>query len=241
MSILEPFKMKQFEVAHDQCAMRVNTDGCLIGAAAGTASMPNPKRILDIGTGSGVIALQLAQRFPSAYVDAVDIHGPSARQAMENFAKSPFSDRLVCYHQPIQEFDLHEAYDLIVSNPPYFESGPTKSDIGVAQARHALTLDFQNLIQHSARLLNDRGELWVILPCDRKDAFLEDALEEGMFLKEVISIRPKDGRPANRCMFGLSKNNEDSPVKKEWILYNEQGTYGNEVQEALRPFYLSLI
>ena len=91
MNYTKPFKMKEFEVAHDKCAMRVNTDGCLLGAlAASNAAVKDVSRVLDIGTGSGVIALQLAQRFTNAFVDAIEIHGPSAKQAMDNFRNSPY-------------------------------------------------------------------------------------------------------------------------------------------------------
>jgi len=138
MNYTKPFKMKEFEVAHDQCAMRVNTDGCLLGAlAASNTATEEVQRALDIGTGSGVIALQLAQRFPKAFVDGIEIHGPSAKQAMDNFRNSPFHARMVCYHQPVQEYQMNTYYDIIVSNPPYFEDGPTKSDHGIAAARHA--------------------------------------------------------------------------------------------------------
>ena len=195
MNYTKPFKMKEFEVAHDQCAMRVNTDGCLLGAlAASNTAVDSVQRVLDIGTGSGVIALQLAQRFQKAFVDGIEIHGPSAKQAMDNFRNSPFHSRMVCYHQPIQEFEMNTYYDIIVSNPPYFEEGPTKSDHGVAAARHALTLDFKSLVMSVSGLLKPQGSFWAILPCDRKDRFLDAALDEGLYLNEVIHIKPKENR-----------------------------------------------
>ena len=198
MNYTKPFKMKEFEVAHDQCAMRVNTDGCLLGAlAASNTAVDSVQRVLDIGTGSGVIALQLAQRFQKAFVDGIEIHGPSAKQAMDNFRNSPFHSRMVCYHQPIQEFEMNTYYDIIVSNPPYFEEGPTKSDHGVAAARHALTLDFKSLVMSVSGLLKPQGSFWAILPCDRKDRFLDAALDEGLYLNEVIHIKPKENREAS--------------------------------------------
>ena len=120
MNYMKPFKMKEFEVAHDQCAMRVNTDGCLLGALAASSTAVNDvQRVLDIGTGSGVIALQLAQRFTDAFVDGIEIHGPSAKQAMDNFRNSPYHSRMVCYHQPIQEYEKNTNYAIIVSHPTY--------------------------------------------------------------------------------------------------------------------------
>jgi tRNA1Val (adenine37-N6)-methyltransferase len=237
----KPFQMKQFAVAHDQCAMRVNTDGCLLGAVAAEEVQPeNVKRILDIGTGSGVIALQMAQRFPKAYVDGVEIHGPSARQATNNFKNSPFRDRLVCYHESLQEFELNHQYDIITANPPYFEDGPTRADQGIAAARHALTLDFKTLAQSAAQLLKPNGSFWVILPCDRSERFLDEAMDEGMHLSRIIRIHPKEGREANRCIFGLCKTTDCDPVRSTITLYDNAHQYTRQSREILSPFYASL-
>jgi tRNA1Val (adenine37-N6)-methyltransferase len=241
MNYTKPFKMKEFEVAHDQCAMRVNTDGCLLGAlAASNTAVDSVHRVLDIGTGSGVIALQLAQRFQKAFVDGIEIHGPSAKQAMDNFRNSPFHYRMVCYHQPIQEFEMNTYYDIIVSNPPYFEEGPTKSDHGVAAARHALTLDFKSLVMSVSGLLKPQGSFWAILPCDRKDRFLDAALDEGLYLNEVIHIKPKENREANRCIFGLSRNNTGDAHHRAITIYSADQSYTTETHDVLSPFYDSL-
>ncbi|MDG1526626.1 MAG: methyltransferase [Schleiferiaceae bacterium] len=241
MNYTKPFKMKEFEVAHDQCAMRVNTDGCLLGAlAASNTAVDSVQRVLDIGTGSGVIALQLAQRFQKAFVDGIEIHGPSAKQAMDNFRNSPFHSRMVCYHQPIQEFEMNTYYDIIVSNPPYFEEGPTKSDHGVAAARHALTLDFKSLVMSVSGLLKPQGSFWAILPCDRKDRFLDAALDEGLYLNEVIHIKPKENREANRCIFGLSRHNTGDAHHRDITIYSADQSYTTETHDVLSPFYDSL-
>ena len=241
MNYTKPFKMKEFEVAHDQCAMRVNTDGCLLGAlAASNTAVDSVQRVLDIGTGSGVIALQLAQRFQKAFVDGIEIHGPSAKQAMDNFRNSPFHSRMVCYHQPIQEFEMNTYYDIIVSNPPYFEEGPTKSDHGVAAARHALTLDFKSLVMSVSGLLKPQGSFWAILPSDRKDRFLDAALDEGLYLNEVIHIKPKENREANRCIFGLSRHNTGDAHHRAITIYSADQSYTTETHDVLSPFYDSL-
>ena len=241
MRLTEPFKMKNFSVAHDECAMRVNTDGCLLGALAGSSlKTEDVHHVLDIGTGSGVIALQMAQRFNKAFVDGVEIHGPSARQATENFKNSMFNGRMVCYHEPLQEFTLNVLYDIIVSNPPYFEAGPTKSDQGVAAARHALTLDFKSLIEYASKLLRQSGEFWCILPVDRSGSLIEEAIDEELYPKSLLYIRPSKNRPPNRVIIGFSKEGGIDPVKKELILYNEDKNYTQEANEILLPFYLHL-
>lgn len=242
MKLVGPFQMKQFSVEHDSCAMRVNTDGCLLGAIAGEHQKANEvQHILDIGTGSGVIALQLAQRFENAFVDAVEIHGPSARQATDNFKSSPWSNRMICYHESLQDFEGSVVYDLIVSNPPFFESGPTKSDEGVANARHALTLDFKSLIEHSSRLLKSDGTFWCVLPADRAQQMIEAGIEENLHPTHFYSIRPKQSRAANRVLLAFGKKAPViDTVRKEFILYKAPNEYSDEIREALTPFYASL-
>jgi tRNA1Val (adenine37-N6)-methyltransferase len=233
--------MKQFTVAHDHCAMRVNTDGCLLGALAGEDEKLNKvQHILDIGTGSGVIALQMAQRFENAFVDAVEIHGPSAKQAAQNFIASPWSNRMICYHEPLQEFESGSGYDLIISNPPFFENGPTKSDNGVANARHTLTLDFNSLIEHTSRLLNDSGSFWCILPAERAENMIDIALEEHMYPSHIYYIRPKKNREANRLILKFIKERKVETEKKELILYDSTQHYSEAAKGLLAPFYKSL-
>ena len=241
MKFVGPFQMKQFSVAHDSCAMRVNTDGCLLGAIAGeNHHHDSVQHVLDIGTGSGVIALQMAQRFSHAFVDAVEIHGPSAKQATENFKGSPWNNRMICYHEPLQDFEASVSYDIIVSNPPYFESGPTKLDEGVANARHALTLDFNSLIQHASRLLKETGTFWCVLPADRADQMIESGIEENLHPVSIYAIRPKSDRAVNRVILAFSKGTSAETTRKEFVLYKAPQEYTDEVREVLEPFYASL-
>ena len=161
------FQFKQFFVRHDRCAMKVGTDGVLLGcwsgydaAAAGSPTIPHRyhyARCLDIGTGSGLIALMLAQRFPDALIDAIDIDKAAVEQAAENFAASPWSDRLHAFHVRLQEWQSHSAPSLIVSNPPYFQNSLKNPDKGRQTARHTDTLSFCELIHHSTRLLSENG------------------------------------------------------------------------------------
>ncbi|MAZ96701.1 MAG: tRNA (adenine-N(6)-)-methyltransferase [Flavobacteriales bacterium] len=241
MKFVGPFQMKQFTVEHDNCAMRVNTDGCLLGALAGEDEAPHKiQHILDIGTGSGVIALQMAQRFEDAFIDAVEIHGPSAKQASKNFMLSPWSNRMICYHEPLQEFESGSDYDLIISNPPYFENGPTKSDGGVANARHALTLDFNSLIEHTSRLLKDSGSFWCVLPAERAENMIDAAIEENMHPSHIYFIKPKMNREANRLILKFTKEKKEETDKKELVLYDSPQQYTHEARELLAPFYKSL-
>ncbi len=241
MKFVGPFQMKQFSVAHDNCAMRVNTDGCLLGAIAGeNHSHDSVQHVLDIGTGSGVIALQMAQRFNKAFVDAVEIHGPSAKQATENFKCSPWSNRMICYHEPLQDFEASVSYDIIVSNPPYFESGPTKLDEGVANARHALTLDFNSLVEHASRLLKETGTFWCVLPANRAEQMIEAGIEENLHPVSIYAIRPKSDRAANRVILAFGKETKVETCRKEFVLYKAPQEYSDEVRDVLAPFYAHL-
>ncbi len=155
---VEPFRFRQFAVAHDRCAMRVNTDAVLLGAWCPLPDEAPEPRILDIGTGSGVIALMLAQRCPAARITAIDIDEPSALQARENFLASPWPDRLTAQHISLQDFTpplkggRGDSYNLILSNPPYFRNALRNPDPRRSDARHTDTLSFDELCRCSAYL-----------------------------------------------------------------------------------------
>ncbi|MCA9182656.1 MAG: methyltransferase, partial [Planctomycetales bacterium] len=153
------FRCKQFTVRHDQCAMKVGTDAILLGAWSAAVE---PKRILDIGTGSGIIALMLAQRFPAAYVTAVEINSAACEQACGNFAIAPFYDRLTLTHSAVQEFRPKGSYDLVVCNPPWFQKSFKPLDAARTMARHSDSLSLDELGAAASRLLSPGGVLNVI-------------------------------------------------------------------------------
>ena len=238
------FQFKQFFVRHDRCAMKVGTDGVLLGcwsgydaAAAGSPTIPHRyhyARCLDIGTGSGLIALMLAQRFPDALIDAIDIDKAAVEQAAENFAASPWSDRLHAYCAKLQEWQSHSVpslervkssarsdarwssveqpregfYSLIVSNPPYFQNSLKNPDKGRQTARHTDTLSFSELIHHSTRLLSENGILALILPAEAESEVCELAQAEGLSLTRITRVYSKESKPARRVLlaFGKSKS-----------------------------------
>ena len=153
------FDFKQFSICQDQCAMKVGTDGVLLGAWA-----DGGRRILDIGTGTGIIALMMAQRFPDAAIDAIEIDHDACRQAAGNIAATPFADRIRIHECPIQHFQPTMRYDVIVSNPPYFINSMKNPDKKRATARHTDTLSPRDLFMAAEKMLDENGIFSIIIP-----------------------------------------------------------------------------
>ena len=230
----EGFQFKQFYIRHDHCAMKVGTDGVLLGCWATTPSYPSPQgrgiRILDIGTGSGLIARMLMQRFPEAEVEGIDIDVAAVEQARENGVKAFVSS--------LQEW--HSTYDLIVSNPPYFQNSLKNPDKGRQTARHTDTLSYEELMRHSARLLKEGGQLALILPAEAEDEIRQMAAGEGLYLARVTRVYSKVSKPARRVLllFEITKSRGYKITTDSLILENETGGRSAEYQELTKDFYL---
>ncbi len=256
----EGFQFKQFFVAHDRCAMKVGTDGVLLGAWApidfNISSFTN-FRILDVGTGSGLIALMLAQRFPQAHIDAIDIDKSAMEQAAENFAASPWSDRLHAWLSSIQEWQMVNGtcpngkwYDLIVSNPPYFRNSLKNPDKARELARHTDTLSYTELLHHSARLLREEGRLCLILPAEAEEEVCALAAQEGFVLTRVTRVYSKVSKPARRVLLAFEKSkyrytdiptcrDSENPVSEDTlVLEDDKGGRSAAYQEITKDFYL---
>jgi tRNA1Val (adenine37-N6)-methyltransferase len=155
------FRFKQFTVWHDRCAMKVGTDGVLLGASV---RVDSSRRVLDIGTGTGLVALMIAQRCQAADITAVEIVAEAAQQARSNVAESPWSDRIHVVESDFKEFATAERFDTIVSNPPYFSESLLPPDKHRTSARHTTELDYTTLLSHAAELLTADGEITLIIP-----------------------------------------------------------------------------
>lgn len=188
------FQFKQFTIRQDRTAMKVGTDGVLLGAWF-DPGLPAP-HILDIGTGTGLIALMAAQRFPKATVDAIEIDPEAAAQATDNVQISPFSSRISVYNVALQNWgctspaDTVTLYDTIVSNPPYFDNSLRCPDTARSTARHTDTLSDQTLIHHSARLLKPGGTLNLVLPYAKKDGFIALLQQNRFTVYHITEVYP---------------------------------------------------
>jgi len=225
--------------------MKVGTDGVLIGAWA-PIHLPFghlPFTILDVGTGSGLIALMLAQRYTEAQIDAIDIDEASCRQAQENFEASPWRERLHVANCSLQQWQTanDKCYDLIVSNPPYFVDSLKAPDAARCAARHNDTLPFGTLIADSARLLKDEGTLAVIVPCEAEDELQALAAAEGLQCTRRCYVHPKPGRPAKRVMIAWRKGRTSANLggsAEHLTLENEHGGRSYAYQVLTKDFYL---
>ncbi|TCD05581.1 methyltransferase domain-containing protein [Pedobacter frigidisoli] len=229
------FKFKQFEVNQSGCAMKINTDGVLIGAAA---NHPSPKNILDIGTGTGVIAMMMAQRFPNAIIDAVEIDEQAAETAKRNFQLSVFSDRLAIKNIAIQQYHNTQKFDLIVSNPPFFVNDLKSEELKKGIARHADEDFFQLLVKKSSEFLSDGGKIWLILPVKQANKVIEIASLYGLSLFERIHIHSDETKPTFRQMICLGRE-EVIPVERDFYIYESFKKHSAIYKELLKDFFLA--
>ncbi len=232
------FKFKQFQIDQDGSAMKVGTDGVLLGA---WADVSNTNRILDIGTGTGLIAIMAAQRTDDfVIVDAVEIEASSYDQAFSNFENSPWSNRLNVHHSSFQDFHKGQQvkYDAIVSNPPYFLNGLNAKEESRTQARHADHLPFEELLEGAIKLLSDTGTLSVILPVEEGELFIRLARLTGFCLKRKVSVLPNPGKPAKRYLLEFSLRDCDLQAADLRVENGQRHVYSPEYIKLTKDFYL---
>ena len=237
------FRFKQFLVKHDKCAMKVGTDGVLLGA---WSNANNCNRILDIGTGTGLIALMLAQRNKSALIDAIDIEISATEQAMENVKESPFSERIQVHLKALSDYtndytNTTTKYDLIVSNPPYFNQSLHSPNQQRTTARHTDSLSLEELLSCSVRLISDKGRISLIIPSEQ-----EQELNELAELKRLTFIRkthiiPKPEAHSKRLMAELTPTNNIIEVctTDKLLIEESRHKYSPEYIELTKDFYLN--
>jgi tRNA1Val (adenine37-N6)-methyltransferase len=229
------FRFKQFNVNQQGCAMKINTDGVLLGGMVDGRLLG---RILDIGTGTGVIALMLAQRFPEAYIDAVELDSSAAATATANFNQSPFADRLQMFSGSFQNYlDQHPdvRYDLITSNPPFYIHSLHSPGAEKAMAKHADISFFEDLIRLSVRHLHARGKLWLVLPINTAAVVKEIAAIHGLFAQQVIKILSYPHDAPHREILVLSAGQTEPEIKR-FVIYDAPKQYSRVYKETLKDF-----
>ena len=230
------FRFKQFTVWHDRCAMKVGTDGVLLGAWCPVDSRAS---VLDVGTGSGLIALMLAQRIQGAQITAIDIDAGAVEQAKYNFDVSPWADRLECHQTALQELEGEGIYDLIVSNPPYFQDSLKNPDSQRAMARHTDTLSYEELLKHGARLLTQEGIIALVLPIEAEQQIIALAQIYGLYPTHITHVYPKPGKAAKRLLIAFSPlAYRLSPIANSLTLESETAPRSEAYIELTKEFYL---
>lgn len=228
------FQFKQFTIQQDRCAMKVGTDGVLIGS---WCNVHDKKQCLDIGTGTGLIALMVAQRNPQIQVDAIDIDKDATTQASENIQNSPFSKRISVYCTDLLYYSPQKQYDIIVSNPPFYQedtkSGNSKRDI----SRHTDSLPFELLLSKSSTLLTPDGELSLIIPHSASSTLISTAAMSGLYLKRRTDIRSKSSKPPKRTLLTFCKSITLTETSE--LIITENSKYTAEYTALTSEFYLS--
>ena len=229
------FTFKQFYIDHSRCAMKVGTDGTLLGA---WAEVPAEGRILDIGTGTGLIAIMAAQRTSSARITAIDIDSACIEQARENVAATEWHERIEVTHSSLQEFASAEPFDVIISNPPYFVDSLLSPDAARTTARHTETLSFTDLVQGVERLLAPEGRFALILPPAEMAQFLT-AARGRLYVERRCEVWTTPRSGVRRIMAELSFTPNASPQSEKLIIEDSgpQG-YSEEYKRLTRDFYL---
>lgn len=231
------FQFKQFRVCQDGAAMKVGTDGVLLGAW--TRLDGAVRRILDIGTGTGLLALMVAQRTPDAAVDAVEIDQAAARQAQENALASPWPERIQIYQAAVQDFagQAAEKYDCIISNPPFFVESLKAPDVSRSAARHTDTLSFSELTAAVDALLAPQGRFSVIYPVDEGAHFESEARRKGLYCNRKTLVRGRPDTPFKRALMEFSRT--ELPVtESELTIESARHEYTPEYIALTRDFYL---
>ncbi|WP_159466807.1 tRNA1(Val) (adenine(37)-N6)-methyltransferase [Dyadobacter sp. 3J3] len=232
------FKFKQFTIDQDKSAMKVCTDACVFGA---WADVENAKRILDIGAGTGLLSMMVAQRNKTAKISAVELDVEAYLQATENVFKSPFHNQIEVFNAAIQDFSLNEKFDCIITNPPFFQSDLKSPDAKINLAHHADSLSFDDLLISVERLLLPNGSWNVLLPVDEGLIFQDLAKKSGWNLALELTLYHQKGKKAFRKLTRFNKDEmaDNRPVTSELFIYEEDGkTYHSEFKKLLKDYYL---
>lgn len=229
------FKFQQFTVFHDKCAMKVGTDGTILGA---WVDVENAREALDIGTGTGLISLMMAQKNPVLQIDAIDIESSAIEQAKENVSQSPFAERINLKQIALQELEISKQYDAIVSNPPYFTETLKSPDQKRAIARHADSLTPEELICFSASKLAKGGRLSMIYPFEYKDKLIEIGKEYGLSPSRITTLYPTPQSTPKRILIEFTKGESTLLEKNDLIIEIERHVYSAEFKQLVKDFYL---
>lgn len=237
---MSKFSFKQFSVQQDRCAMKVGTDGVLLGAWCPIDN--NPFSILDIGTGTGIIALMLAQRSHAEQIDALEIDEDAYEQAVENFENSSWSDRLFCFHAGLDEFvdEPEDDYDLIVSNPPFYSEDYKTDNSQRDLARFQDAMPFQELVEAAGLLLSENGIFSVIIPYNEEERFIDLCAEAELFPVKITRVKGSHNTPIVRSLVAFKRYELAVLTADELVIETSRHVYTDEYINLTKDFYLKM-
>lgn len=235
------FSFQQFTIHQDRCAMKVCTDACLLGAW--TAQKINDENksaetILDVGTGTGLLALMLAQK-THGDIDAIELNTDAAAQAKENVESSPWADKIQVHQGDVMNFETQKKYDLVISNPPFFENDLQSAVAAKNEAMHGTTLTLEELSKVITSNLKDEGLASIMLPANREDFFKSLADSAGLYTQEILKVRQTPNHSFFRSMFLLSKDKQEV-IENELSIKDESSNYTPEFMDLLQDYYLKV-
>lgn len=231
------FEFKEFKIYQDKAAMKVGTDGVLIGA---WAHIDKASRILDIGTGTGLIAIMSAQRNSSSTIDALEIDSLASEQAQENINNCLWSSRINLFNISLQEYVPKEKYDAIISNPPFFINSTKTICNKKTTARHTDSLPFEEIIKFTLSYLNTNGKLSIILPVLEGEEFISLALQQKLYCTKKTIVIPKPGAQAKRLLMEFSLSFSNMDISEFTTETEERHFYTEEYKELTGAFYARL-
>ena len=233
------FTFKKFSVNQDRCAMKIGTDGVLLGTW--TPLINNPYNVLDIGAGTGILSLMLAQRSSAEQIDAIEIDEDAYEQCVENFEASPWGDKLFCFHAGLDEFvdEPEDEYDLIISNPPFYTDDYKSDNTSRDLARFEDALPFEELIEAAALLLSDNGIFSVIIPYKEEERFVAMCKELDLFPLKITRVKGTPTSEIKRSLLAFCRM-EQAPLVDELIIEISRHNYTSEYIELTKDFYLKM-
>ncbi|TDU43123.1 tRNA1Val (adenine37-N6)-methyltransferase [Gelidibacter sediminis] len=243
---MQPFQFKQFAVNQNRCAMKIGTDAVLLGAW--TSLEAKPFSILDIGAGTGILALMMAQRSTAELIDAIEIDDAAYEQCVDNFEQSPWADRLFCYHAALDEFvedlldeesGMDDSYDLIISNPPFYTDTYKSDNEQRDMARFADAMPFRQLIESVSKLLSEKGLFSVIIPFSEEKDFIVLASKEHLYPQRILRVK---GTPDSEIKRSLIEFSFDETVvqPQELIIETSRHQYTAHYIALTKDFYLKM-
>jgi tRNA1Val (adenine37-N6)-methyltransferase len=234
------FTFKQFAVQQDKCAMKIGTDGVLLGAWCPVDN--NPFSVLDIGAGTGILSLMLAQRSHAEQIDALEIDEKAYEQCVENFENSPWSDRLFCFHAGLDEFvdEPEDLYDIIISNPPFYSEDYKTNSSQRDLARFQEALPFEDLIEAADLLLSENGIFAVIIPYKEEERFIDLCAEVELFPVKVTRVKGSHSTPIVRSLLAFQRYELSVLTADELVIEINRHEYTNDYINLTKDFYLKM-